>query len=106
MTSAYFDFSGKSISYSLNDGKTMNIIRQRCKKLLIEKLPNYKEYTDLGEYEQMVTLLMKGIAVHHSGIHPILREMIEFMFDTPKEVRPKYRLTKVTKKQYKEMGIV
>ena len=33
-------------------------------------------------------------------------EMIEFMFDTPKEVRPKYTLTKVTKKSYKEMGIV
>jgi len=74
------DEYARSISYSLNDGKTMNIIRQRCKRLLIEKLPNYKEYTDLAEYEHMVNLLMKGIAVHHSGIHPILREMIEFMF--------------------------
>lgn len=74
------DEFARSISHSLNDGKTMNIIRQRCKKLLIKKLPNYKEYTDLGEYEQMVKLLMKGIAVHHSGIHPILREMVEFMF--------------------------
>jgi len=33
-------------------------------------------------------------------------EMIEFMFNTPKEVRPKYTLTKVTSNQYKEMGIV
>jgi superfamily II RNA helicase len=74
------DEFARSISYSLNDGKTMNIIRQRCKKLLIEKLPNYQEYTNLVEYEQMVNLLMKGIAVHHSGVHPILREMIEFMF--------------------------
>ena len=70
----------RSIAYSLHDGKTMNIIKQRCKKLLIEKLPNYQEYVNLAEYEQMVTLLMKGIAVHHSGIHPILREMIELMF--------------------------
>ena len=69
-----------SIQLSLNDGKTMNIIKQRCKKLLIEKLPNYKEYVTLVEYENMVNLLMKGIAVHHSGIHPILREMVELMF--------------------------
>ena len=30
------DEFARSISYSLNDGKTMNIIIQRCKKLLIE----------------------------------------------------------------------
>jgi superfamily II RNA helicase len=29
----------------------------------------------------MVKLLEKGIAVHHSGILPVLREMIEMMFD-------------------------
>ena len=74
------DEYARSIAYSLHDGKTMNIIKQRCKKLLIEKLPNYQEYVNLVEYEQMVNLLMKGIAVHHSGIHPILREMIELMF--------------------------
>jgi len=33
-------------------------------------------------------------------------DMIEFMFTIPKEVRPKYTLTKVVKQQYKEMGIV
>ena len=33
-------------------------------------------------------------------------DMIEFLFNQPKEPRPAYRLTKITKKQYKEMGIV
>ena len=48
--------------------------------------------------------LTHGLTAEQMGNKMI--EMIEFMFDTPKEVRPKYRLTKVTKKQYKEMGIV
>lgn len=69
------------ITHSLHDGKTMNIIKQKCKKLLIDKLPNYKEYIQLPEYSQMVNLLMKGIAIHHSGVHPILREMVELMFE-------------------------
>ena len=31
---------------------------------------------------------------------------VEFLFNQPKEPRPAYRLKKITKKQYKEMGIV
>jgi len=48
--------------------------------------------------------LTHGLTAEQMG-HKMI-EMMEFMFDTPKEVRPKYRLTKVIKKQYKEMGIV
>ena len=32
--------------------------------------------------------------------------MIKFLLDNPKQKRPKYTLTKVESKQYKEMGIV
>ena len=70
----------KNITTSLNDGKTMTIIRNECKQMLINKLPNYAEFTNLPEYNSMVKLLMKGIAVHHSGILPILREMVEMLF--------------------------
>jgi len=48
--------------------------------------------------------LTHGLTAEQMGYKMI--EMMEFMFNTPKEVRPKYRLTKVTKKQYKEMGII
>jgi hypothetical protein len=48
--------------------------------------------------------LTHGLTAEQMG-HKMI-EMMEFMFDTPKEVRPKYRLTKVIKKQYKEMGII
>ena len=70
----------KFLSLSLNDGKTMNIISKECEKILIAKLPNYKEYLNLPEYHEIVSLMEKGIAVHHSGILPVFKEMIEIMF--------------------------
>ena len=35
----------------------------------------------LSLMEKMVKLLMKGIAYQHSGGMPILREMVEFLFE-------------------------
>lgn len=71
----------KMISLSLNDSKTMNIIRKECKQLLVSKLNNWKEYEQLPEFEQLTKLLEKGIAVHHSGIIPVFKEIIEIMFE-------------------------
>ena len=44
------------------------------------RLPNYREYIVLPEYEWITRLLEKGIAVHHSGIAPVFREMVEILF--------------------------
>ena len=52
-----------------------------CRKLLMSKFPNYKEYVELTEYRTMVKLLEKGIAIHHAGVIPVLREMVELLFD-------------------------
>ena len=71
----------KSISNSLNDSKTMNIIRSECKQILVSKLPNWKEYIQLPEFDQLTRLLEKGIGVHHSGIIPVFKEIIEIMFE-------------------------
>tara|TARA_B100000035_G_C21032184_1_gene569053 strand:+ start:1246 stop:3705 length:2460 start_codon:yes stop_codon:yes gene_type:complete len=46
---------------------------------IIRKLPNYKEYIKLSEYNQLVSLLQKGIGIHHSGMIPILKEIVELM---------------------------
>ena len=43
--------------------------------------PNYQEYLTLPEYVEMVKLLEKGIAIHHSGVMPIIREIVEMMFE-------------------------
>jgi superfamily II RNA helicase len=56
-------------------------ISQECKKLLINKIPNYQEYVNLPEYQKTISLLEKGIAIHHAGVIPILREMTEMLFD-------------------------
>jgi superfamily II RNA helicase len=70
----------RNISLSLLDGKSTNIVEKECSTILRNKLPNYKEYIQLPEYVAIVKLLTKGIAVHHSGIHPVFKEMIELMF--------------------------
>ena len=54
-------------------------IRRECEQIL-RKLPNFKEYTNLPEFEMIMRLLEKGVAIHHSGIMPIFREMIELLF--------------------------
>ena len=61
------------------DNKTPYIIDREC-EYIIRKLPNYQEYLNLPEYVNMVTLLRKGIAIHHSGVTPVLREMVELLF--------------------------
>ena len=62
-----------------DDSKVPYIIRKECEKI-IRKLPNYEEYLNLPEYISMVSLLEKGVAIHHAGIMPILREMVELLF--------------------------
>jgi len=61
------------------DNKTPYIIDRECEHI-IRKLLNYQEYLNLPEYINMVTLLRKGIAIHHSGVTPVLREMVELLF--------------------------
>ena len=63
-----------------NNENKAELINKECKQILISKLPNWKEYINLKEYIELVKLLEKGIAVHHSGVTPIFREMIEILF--------------------------
>jgi len=61
-----------------DDSKVSYIVRRECEQI-IRKLPNYQEYLDLPEYNRLVGLLEKGIGIHHSGMIPILREIVELM---------------------------
>jgi len=49
-----------------------------CESIL-KRLPNWREYHGLPEYQALVKLLEKGIGIHHSGMIPVLREIVEFM---------------------------
>lgn len=63
-----------------DEGSTVSsTIKRECKQILM-KLGNYREYISLPEYDWITKLLEKGIGVHHSGITPVFREMIEILF--------------------------
>lgn len=62
------------------DSKIPYTVDEECEKI-IRKLPNFREYLELPEYINLVQLLRKGIAIHHSGLAPILREMVEILFE-------------------------
>jgi superfamily II RNA helicase len=58
-----------------------SIIEKECRKILSQRLTNYKEYLNLPEYTNMIRLLQRGIAIHHAGVISVLREMIELLFE-------------------------
>jgi superfamily II RNA helicase len=61
-----------------DDSKVPYIVKRECEQI-IRKLPNYEEYLRLPEYNSLVALLEKGVGIHHSGMIPILREIVELM---------------------------
>ena len=75
--------AAREISFSLfeEDSLLPSQVEKECRHILQSKLPNYKEYMELPEYETIVGLLQKGIAIHHAGIIPVLREMVELLFE-------------------------
>ena len=61
-----------------NDSKVSSTIKFECDQI-IRKLPNFEEYLHLPEYQNLVSLLEKGVGIHHSGMIPVLREIVELM---------------------------
>jgi superfamily II RNA helicase len=61
------------------DSKIPYTIRREAEQILRGKIRNYQEYMEMPEYVQLMQLLEKGIGIHHSGMIPILREIVEFM---------------------------
>lgn len=61
------------------DSKIAYTIARDCEQI-IRKFPNYKEYLELPEYIELVALLEKGIGIHHAGMLPIFKEMVEILF--------------------------
>ncbi len=62
-----------------DDSKVRYIVQRECEQI-IRKLPNFEEYLHLPEYINLVTYLAKGVGIHHSGMLPILREIVEILF--------------------------
>ena len=62
-----------------DDSKIPYLIKRECDQIL-RKLPNFMEYLDLPEYIELTGLLEKGVGIHHAGMMPVLREMVELLF--------------------------
>jgi antiviral helicase SKI2 len=62
------------------DSTVPSTIQHECRMILQRRISNYKEYLNLPEFQSIIKLLEKGIAIHHSGILPVLREMTELLF--------------------------
>jgi len=64
-----------------DDTRVQSTIEKDCESILRRKLPDrFKDYMALPEYEIMMRWVRKGVAVHHAGILPIFRELIEMLF--------------------------
>ncbi len=72
--------TAKEITTNLleDDSKIPYIVKKEC-DAIIRKLPNSEEYLNLDEYKELIQLLEKGIGIHHSGMIPVLREIVEMM---------------------------
>jgi superfamily II RNA helicase len=58
-------------------------IEYECSHILYSKFDTktVKDIMLLPEYTSTINLLKKGIAIHHAGIMPIIREMVELLFE-------------------------
>lgn len=72
-------FASEITTNLLEDDSKIPYIVRRESEQIIRKLSNYQEYLNLPEYNQVVSLLEKGIGIHHSGMIPVLREIVELM---------------------------
>ena len=82
----HVEYAAKELSVNLYDNEDTipNTIEDDCKKIIISKIKNYKEYINLPEYSTMISLLKRGIGIHHAGILSIFREITEILFEQKK----------------------
>lgn len=68
----------------LEDDSKIPYTAKREAEQIVRRLPNCQEYLKLPEYLTLVKLLEKGIGIHHSGMIPVLREIVELMISQKK----------------------
>ena len=71
----------ESIRISLLSETEKEEIEEVCLSIL-KKLPNYTDYTNLVEYKILLKLFKRGLAIHHAGMIPIFKELVEIMLQS------------------------
>jgi len=54
---------------------------EKLTKFYIHKLDHPQDFLRLEQFQQLLKLMVKGIAYHHSGLVPVLKEIIEILFN-------------------------
>ena len=49
---------------------------------ILKKLPNYTDYINLVEYKILLKLFKRGLAIHHAGMIPIFKELVEILLQS------------------------
>lgn len=86
LSRAKLEMYAKQITVPLVDTATdinaeyAGTVRRKCEQILRSKIGNWQEYQTLPEFLMVVGLLEKGIGIHHAGMLPLLREMVEMLF--------------------------
>lgn len=80
----FFVFSRKETE-KMAHKTTINLItdeeRAEIKKIFNYNMAKYKDtYEKLPQYQDILSIIQKGVAYHHSGLIPILKEVIEILF--------------------------
>lgn len=82
----FFVFSKKKcelyaemVEHSLNSSEDYSEIKQIV-NYYIHKTDNPKIYKEKQQFVDLMKLLQKGVCVHHSGLIPVFKEIIEILF--------------------------
>ncbi len=80
----FFVFSRKDCEYLAKMVYT-NVVDHNTQRNIVDTFHKYmhpykETYEKLPQYEEVYELIQRGIAYHHSGMIPILKEIIEILF--------------------------
>lgn len=79
----YFSFSRKRCEYLANRFMTFDVLTEKEKNKILEIYDSLCQRFNLINDERtqsLRNLVEKGIAYHHAGIHPMLKEVVEQLF--------------------------
>ena len=87
--SLLFVFSRKQVEHLASqitvplylEGEKDSYVEPYVRQTIVQTFPNWREYICLPEYQTYIELLEKGIGIHHAGMLPVFREIMEILYE-------------------------